>query len=55
MHRHQIRFVLREYVEAIQKALAEENAEELRALTEQLYVSEIAELLTILTDEERPR
>jgi magnesium transporter len=47
--------LLREYVEAIRKALAEENGEELRALTEQLYVSEVAELLTILSEDERPR
>jgi magnesium transporter len=47
--------LLRDYVESIRNALGEENADELRVLTDQLYVSEVAELLTILSEEERPK
>ena len=46
---------LREFIASVKQALANGNADELRGLTEQLYVSELAEVLTILSEEERPK
>lgn len=53
--RNQDDHFLREFIESIKQALANENVDELRGLTEQLYVSELAEVLTILSEDERPK
>jgi magnesium transporter len=39
----------------VKSALAQSDAEQLRELTNQLYVSELAEVLTILDEDERPK
>jgi magnesium transporter len=46
---------LREFIDAVKSALAQSDAEQLRELTNQLYVSELAEVLTILDEDERPK
>jgi magnesium transporter len=47
--------LLRPFIDAVKTALAAENREDLQALTDQLYVSELAEVITILDAEERPK
>lgn len=46
---------LREFISAVKKALSRDDADQLRELTNQLYVSELAEVLTILDENERPK
>lgn len=45
----------RSFISSVKRALAAGKSEKLQGLTEQLYVSELAELLAILEEEERPR
>lgn len=45
----------RSFVRSVKKALAAGKAKKLQGLTDQLYVSELAELLAILEEEERPK
>lgn len=45
----------RSFISSVKQALAAGKSEKLQSLTEQLYVSELAELLAILEEEERPR
>ena len=47
--------LLRGFISAIKQALADNDSDNLKALTEQLYVSELAEVLTILSEDERPK
>lgn len=46
---------LREFINAVKQALGRADADQLRELTDQLYVSELAEVLTILEEDERPK
>lgn len=46
---------LREFINAVKQALGRDDADQLRELTNQLYVSELAEVLTILEEDERPK
>lgn len=46
---------LREFIDAVKQALGRDDADQLRELTNQLYVSELAEVLTILEEDERPK
>lgn len=46
---------LREFIDAVKQALEAQNGPKLRELTNQLYVSELAEMLAILEEDERPR
>lgn len=45
----------RSFVRSVKKALAAGKAKKLQGLMDQLYVSELAELLAILEEEERPK
>lgn len=53
--RNQDNHFLREFIDAVKLALARSDAEQLRELTSQLYVSELAEVLAILEEDERPK
>lgn len=46
---------LRAFIASIKSALAADDGDDLRALTDQLYVSELAEVLSILDEDERPK
>ncbi|MBV6657376.1 MAG: magnesium transporter [Devosiaceae bacterium] len=45
----------REFVDAVRAALEEGNKDTLKALADQLYVAELAELLAVLDEPERPK
>lgn len=45
----------RDFVKTVKQALIDDDADALKAITDTLYVSELAELLTILQEEERPK
>ncbi|MFK7792595.1 MAG: magnesium transporter [Devosiaceae bacterium] len=47
--------LLRDFIASVKQALIDGNGTALRTMTEQLYVSELAEVLTILDADERPK